>query len=108
MNIIHLYGIVTLHASISNQHIIFTLSIPLTHKNEYDLFYLTPVPQLVNNTLVAITPTTKMMARYAHRYEYFPMDNTKFLECNTLEHNTLLRSNTQAEYIAIKLRNTLI
>ena len=80
----------TAHASISNHHII------CTHQIKYDLFYLTPVPQLVNNTFVAIIPTTKMMALNPRRNEYFPVDSTKLIECNAPEHNTFLCSNTQA------------
>ena len=37
-----------------------------------------------------------MVAPNPHRDKYFPMDNSKLIECNTLDHNTFLCSNTQA------------
>lgn len=97
-DIIHLYGVVTAHAAISAQHLICTLLIPLTHQNKYDLFYITPVPQPINNSLVTVIPAAKMIALNAHRDEYFPVDDIKLLACSKLEQNTFLCPNTQATY----------
>lgn len=80
-DIAHLYSVMSSKSGITADHILFILTIPLTNHEVFSLFQITPIPAVVNDTMISIQPETTYFAVSPHRDQYFAMSHNDLQSC---------------------------
>ena len=64
--------------------LMFHIEIPLLDRNIFEMYKLIPVPTLKDKKLVAIKPTTDMIAINSAKREYYMMSASEFQKCKSI------------------------
>lgn len=84
--------------TLTQQHAIFKITLPLVEHEKFNVFHLIPVPNLMNNTMAAIKPCTTFLGINASRKQYIPFTSSKFSSCDIIEQGVFVCSNIQIRY----------
>lgn len=95
---LQLYKFMKVKGGLSKNTVIFSVTIPLIEHEEFEIFYLTPIPNWVNNILVSIKPCSSLLAINTVRNQYFTMSNAEFNLCLLIKDNRYLCSKNQVRY----------
>ena len=80
-DIAHLYSVMSSKSGITADHILFILTLPLTNHEVFSLFQITPIPAVLNDTMISIQPETTYFAVSPHRDQYFAMSHQELQNC---------------------------
>lgn len=97
-NHLQLYKLMKVEGGLTKDHVIFKITIPLCDQETFELYKLYPVPNILNNSLIAIKLCDEMLAMSPHRDQYFPMNSATLNACTLTKEDTYLCSNVQSKY----------
>jgi len=80
-DLLHIYKLLTVDGIVAEDHIIFTMQLPLSDTREFQIFYLIPIIAVLNNTLVTVKSTTHLLAISPHRDDFFSLSETQLDAC---------------------------
>lgn len=94
-NILQLYKIMSVKGGVTDEHVIFHISIPLSDPETFELLKPHPIPALINDTMLAIRPCSDYLAITAHKDQYFVLNEKQWNSCLTLKAGEFLCSPMQ-------------
>ena len=97
-DLIRLYKLMSVKGGITDQHAVFQITLPLVEPDQFEIFSLVPVPNLMNNTIVAIKSCTSFLAINKLRRQYILLNKSEFNSCYTVKHELYLCSNILIRY----------
>ncbi|XP_073841172.1 uncharacterized protein [Musca autumnalis] len=99
-NLLQLYKIMNVKGGITENHIIFYITIPLCDPESLELLKLHPIPAPINSTMMIIRPCSDLIAITAHRDEYYTLTEQEWAACTPLTEDEVLCPNMQSKFNA--------
>lgn len=75
------YQIMSVRAMVNNDKIIFKLTLPLLHNEQFQIFKLIPVPTKANDSFVLMQPSIDFLLATRNRNYFFTMVDREFNNC---------------------------
>lgn len=97
-NLLQTYKLLKVDGIVADNHVIFTIQLPLSDAREFQLFYLVPVLAINKGLLSAVKTSIKLMAMSPHRDDFFSLSEAQFESCLELKPEVHLCHNIQASY----------
>jgi len=97
-NLLQIYRLLTVDGTIAENHVVFSIQLPLSDDREFQLFYLVPVIAVINGSLTSVNSKFNLMAISPHRDEYFALTESQLQSCLELKPDSYLCHNIQASY----------
>lgn len=98
-DLLELYKLMKVKGGFTQDHLIFTMTIPLITYDNFQLYNLIPVPNCMNNTLVAIEPCSPMLAINTNREHYFLVSPSQLKSCDVVSQNVFICYSVQLRYM---------
>lgn len=96
--LLKLFKLMTVKGRLTQQHAVFKVTLPLVDDEEFKLFHLTPVPNIINNTVFAIKSCADFLGINAHRKQFIHLTNSELKACDTTTSNVFLCTHVQIRY----------
>lgn len=93
--ITQLYSILEAKASVTKDHLIIKINIPLVNREFFKLYHIIPVPFIKDNKLQSIVPSTKYLALNLKQDHFYVLTDKLKDQCKVLENNSLICKQTQ-------------
>jgi len=97
-NLLQIYKLLSVDGVVAENHIIFTIQLPISDMREFQLFHLEPIIVASNKSLVAVKTTINLLAISLHRDDFFSLTDAQLDACLQLTTNSYLCHNIQASY----------
>ncbi|XP_037929674.1 uncharacterized protein LOC119664210 [Teleopsis dalmanni] len=94
-NLTDFYKLMKVKSTIKNQHVLFLIQLPLLDKQQFELFKTTPIPVVINKTMIIIKTEVEYLATNTVRDQYIPFDDHELRECFLTKDNIYLCANKQ-------------
>ncbi|XP_037931052.1 uncharacterized protein LOC119665870 [Teleopsis dalmanni] len=94
-NLTDFYKLMKVKSTIKNQHVLFLIQLPLLDKQQLELFKTTPIPVVINKTMIIIKTEVEYLATNTVRDQYIPFDDHKLRECFLTKDNIYICANKQ-------------
>lgn len=76
-----LYGLISTKTSVLDQKIIIEITIPLSNREQFQLFNLIPIPTTLNGRSISIKPITNYLAITWDRGKYWLLSHEQLRGC---------------------------
>ncbi|XP_037931284.1 uncharacterized protein LOC119666081 [Teleopsis dalmanni] len=85
-------------SGITQQHSIFSITLPLIEHERFELFQLIPVPNWLNDSMAVIDSFSSILAINTHHDQYFPFMKSDLSLCETIKEGEFLCANVRIRY----------
>lgn len=114
-NIPNFQNIIEVNCHLEKSKIVYLLSLPINFKTNFELYYLIPIPTLMNSQFITLMPSTKYLLKFENNFKPLTGRCTfnTFFSCPskllssddvTCEKQIILHSNTQnCKYVQLNI-----
>ncbi|XP_037932649.1 uncharacterized protein LOC119667432 [Teleopsis dalmanni] len=96
--LISLYRLMKVKGGITQQHAVFSITLPLIEHERFELFQLIPIPNWVNDSMTVIDSCSSILAINTQHDQYFPLIKSELSLCETIKEEEFLCTNVRIRY----------
>ena len=96
--LLQIFKLMKVQGRLTRQYVVFKLTLPLVELEQFKMFQLIPVPNILNNTMVAIKSCTEFMGITASHKQYIILTKSELNSCDRIKEDMFLCSNVQTRY----------
>lgn len=96
--LLQLFKLMKVQGRLTEQYAVFKVTLPLVELEQFRIFQMIAIPNIVNNTMVAIKPCADFMGITTSNEHYILLSEADLNACYVLHNNTFLCSHIQIRY----------
>ncbi|XP_075164223.1 uncharacterized protein LOC142236813 [Haematobia irritans] len=97
-DILQMYKLMKIKGGLTEDHVVFTISLPLVELDDFKLYHLIPVPTRVGDSLSVINICSSMLAVNLDQQQYFPVSTLNLQKCDVLRQDLFICSDIQLKF----------
>lgn len=97
-DLLEFYKIMKIKGGITQEHVVFSITLPLIDQEKFRLYHLLPVPIATNNTMITIDPCSLTIAINSTLRHYFPLSSEQLKDCDLIRQNVSICYDVQLQY----------
>jgi len=97
-DLLQIYKLLTISGTVSDNHVIFNIGLPLANNKRFQLFNVAPIAYVKNQRLITIKTQVTLMAISLHRDEFFVLTKATLNLCLKLKAKSYLCQQIQSSY----------
>lgn len=97
-DLLDLYKLMTIRGGITQEHVVFSITLPLIDHKKFELYNLIPIPNVINETMIIIETCSSMLAINTIHERYFPVSHDQLKTCDVLSQDMFICHNIQLQH----------